>query len=238
MPYISTPPTSTGVRLHRFWRSQRALPWLVVAMVGMASGSAQAERADRSKPINVDSDRSTVDLRKRIFNYSGNVVISQGSLNIRAERVEVRELANGRRVAMAYGSDAKPTTFRQKGDARDEVFEGSADRIEYDDQSDTVRFVGNASARRLLGNTVTGEMSGAVISYDNLNEVFNLEGQSTAGARGTGRARAVFAPPAQTSSGAPPPATPSSGAPAASAPSTTVPALPPGPAASAPAPSR
>ena len=81
----------------------------------------------------------------------------------------------------------------------DEVFEGSADRIEYDDQSDVVRFVGNATARRLLGTVVTGDMSGAIISYDNVNQIFSLEGQSPAGVRGSGRARAVFAPNAPAS---------------------------------------
>ncbi len=220
MPNIVTHLVFTPISGLRRTCSALGLIATVVGLTCAAPAPANAERADRSKPINVDSDRSTVDLRKRIFNYTGNVVISQGSLNIRAERVEVRELANGRRVAMAYGTDGKPTTFRQKGDARDEVFEGSADRIEYDDQSDTVRFVGNALARRLLGSTVTGEMSGAVISYDNLNEVFNLEGQSAAGVRGTGRARAVFAPPAQTASGTPlaPSASGSPVAPASSAP--------------------
>ena len=64
----------------------------------------------------------------------------------------------------AQGTDGKATTFRQKGDTRDEVFEGSADRIEYDDQSDVVRFVGNASARRLLGAVVTGERAGLVVT--------------------------------------------------------------------------
>ncbi len=200
------------------WSARR---WVSAALLGAAlMGTAQAERADRSKSINVDSDRSTVDLKKRVFTYTGNVIISQGSLNIRAEKVEVREGPNGRRTALAFGADGKPSTFRQRGDTRDEVFEGSADRIEYDDQSDIVRFVGNASARRIVGSTVTGEMSGAVISYDNANEVFSLEGQAASGIRGTGRTRAVFAPstppnpaPAPSSNPSPAPLTPPSAAP-------------------------
>ncbi len=200
MPHASLKPIAM-----RFARGIKPLALVLGCLCATVVGPVQAERADRSKPINIDADRSTVDLKRRIFSYSGNVVISQGSLNIRAERVEVRETANGRRVAVAQGTDGKATTFRQKGDTRDEVFEGSADRIEYDDQSDVVRFVGNASARRLLGAVVTGDMSGAIISYDNVNQIFSLEGQSPAGVRGSGRARAVFAPsaPASTPSSSP-----------------------------------
>ena len=45
----------------------------------------------------------------------------------------------------------KPATFRQKRDGVDEYIEGEAERLEYDGKSDVVRFVNNASVRRLRG---------------------------------------------------------------------------------------
>jgi lipopolysaccharide export system protein LptA len=164
----------------------------------LPAGPALAERADRSKPLTIDADKSgTYDLGKKIVTYVGNVVVAQGSLAIRAEKVELRQLADERRVATAFGVAGRPAAFKQKREGLDETIEGSAERIEYDDRSDTVRFVGAATVRRLRGVTVADEITGGLITYDNLNEVFVVQGKpggTTAGG-GSDRVRAVFAPP-------------------------------------------
>ena len=83
--------------------------------------------------------------------FNGNVVVAQGTMAIRAERVEVRERADGHRSATALGSGGKPASFKQKRDGVDETIEGVAERIEYDSRGDVVRFAGNAQVRRLRG---------------------------------------------------------------------------------------
>ena len=197
---MSAPPPSP----HRSSPTPRPFGWgvwsralLVAGLLTGCAWPAQAERADRSKPLTIDADKSgTFDLGKQIVTYVGNVVVTQGSLSIRAERVELRRLADGRRVATAFGVAGRPAGFRQKREGLDETIEGSAERIEYDDRSDTVRFVGAAAVRRLRGATTADEITGALITYDNLNEVFNVQGRpgaaSTSGAQG--RVRAVFTP--------------------------------------------
>jgi lipopolysaccharide export system protein LptA len=203
-------------------RPAQAASWALTLTVaaGLVLGTvhAHAERADRGKALTIDADRSgTVDLKNRVVTYLGNVVVTQGSMSIQAERVELREQADGRRLATAIGSASKPATFRQKREGVNELLEGTAQRIEYDDRSDIVRFVGTAAARRLRGTTVADEITGALITYDNLNEVFNVEGQApNAASNSGGRTRAIFTP-----RGASAPATP---APAAT------PAAPAGPA--------
>ena len=55
---------------------------------------AWAEKADRSKPLVVESDGKQAvqaDLAKHTTSISGNVVVSQGSLQIKADKVEIRE---------------------------------------------------------------------------------------------------------------------------------------------------
>ena len=169
---------------------------LLSAVLLVLPGIAHAERADRTKPLTIDADKSgTFDLGKKIVTYVGNVVVAQGSLAIRAEHVELRQLADGRRVATALGVAGRPATFRQKREGLDETIEGTAERIEYDDRSDTVRFVGTAAVRRLRGGTTADEITGALITYDNLNEVFVVQGKpgGTLDA-GRDRVRAVFTP--------------------------------------------
>ena len=159
-----------------------------------------------------------------------SAVVSQGTMLLRAERVEVREGADGYRAATAVGSRAKPATWRQRRDGVDETVEGSADRIEFDGRSDTVRFVGNANLRRVRAAGVADEINGGVIVWDNLSEVFKVEGGATSAANPTGRVRVVLSPRAETAASG-------GGTGAASgAPSRAAPTAPTAPAASGGAP--
>lgn len=173
---------------------------LLALLIGAALlGPAQAEKADRGKPLTIEADQpGSVDLLKQVVVFNGNVVVAQGTMSIRAERVEVRERPDGHRSATALGSSGKPASFRQKRDGVDETIEGSAERIEYDSRGDVVRFTGNALVRRLRGNTPADEISGSVITYDNGNETFNVQGAGTtpgaASAAGNGRVRVVITP--------------------------------------------
>jgi lipopolysaccharide export system protein LptA len=173
---------------------------LLAALAGAAvAPTAQAEKADRSKPLTIEADQpGTLDLVKQVVVFNGNVVVAQGTMAIRAERVEVRERTDGHRSATALGSNGKPATFRQKRDGVDETIEGRADRIEYDSRGDVVRFAGNAQVQRLRGGAPADEITGAVITYDNGNETFSVQGVpapagSAASAPG-GRVRVVITP--------------------------------------------
>jgi lipopolysaccharide export system protein LptA len=182
----------------------RAPVWLAVTAALLLAPAAQAEKADRSKPMVVEADREGVlDLQRQVLVYSGNVVISQGSMILRAERVEMRTLADGYRTASALGAAGKPAQWRQRRDGVDESVEGSADRIDFDGRADTLRFVGNGAVRRLRGGSVADEITGANILWDNTSEVFKVEGGTTSPTNPTGRVRAVLSPKADAPASAP-----------------------------------
>ena len=171
--------------------------WPAAALaLGLAASPAWADRADRSKPLTIEADRpGTIDLLKQVVVFNGNVVITQGTLTIRAERVEVRELPDGFRVATALGTAGKPATFRQRREGSEEHIEGAADRIEYDGRGDTLRFVGSAAMRRLRDATVADEITGGLITYDNTTELFTVAGAAPGEASDGRRVRAVLTPP-------------------------------------------
>lgn len=175
---------------------------LLALLFAAAPAQVRAERADRSLPLTIEADKqSTVDLARQVVVFNGKVVITQGTMRITAERVEVRETPEGWRSAVATGQPGQPATFRQKRDGLDEFIDGRAERIEYDSRADTVRLRGNAMLRRLRGSTPADEVSGDLITYDNVNEVFNVGGD------GGGRVRAVLTP-RESAASAPPPGTP------------------------------
>ena len=176
-------------------------PCLRFALSGLAlalgcAAPAHAERADRLQKINIAADHDgQIDVRNQVVVYNGNVVISQGTMVIRAARTEMRELPNGYRTAVAFGAPNKPATFRQKRDGVDEYFEGEAERLEYDGQSNTVRFIGNAQLRQLRGATTANQINGNLITYDATTEKMTVSG----GAKSTpanpgGRVSAVLTP--------------------------------------------
>ena len=174
------------------------LAMLLLAFSVAVCMPSRAEKADRSKPMVVEADRDAVlDLQRQLLVYTGNVVVSQGTMILRAERLEMRTLADGYRAASALGSAAKPATWRQRRDGVDESVEGSADRIEFDGRADTLRFIGNGAVRRLRAGTVADEITGASILWDNTAEVFKVEGGAATPANPTGRVRAVLSPRAE-----------------------------------------
>ena len=191
----------------RFPRS--FLTMLTLAVGGWAPAlPAHAEKADRGKPMVVEADRDGVlDLQRQVLVYTGNVVISQGTMILRAERVEMRTTADGYRAASAIGSAGKSASWRQRRDGVDESVEGTADRIEFDGRADTLRFVGNGAVRRLRAGAVVDEITGASILWDNGSEVFKVEGGAATAANPTGRVRAVLSPRVDTPASAPVPAT-------------------------------
>ena len=164
--------------------------------LALASFPTQAEKADRFKELTVEADQSSSgDLLNQVFVFNGNVVVTKGTMIIRAQRIEVRESPDGYRSAVAIGSPSQHATFRQKRDAPDEWIEGNAERLEYDGRSDIIRFVNNASVRRLRGANAADELTGNLVTYDSSTEVFNVTGgaQATAANPG-GRVRAVLMP--------------------------------------------
>lgn len=170
---------------------------LALALAQAQTNTAWADnKADRGKPMTLESDQPcTLDLAKQVSVCSGNVVIAQGSLQIRAERIELRETPDGWRRALAVGNATKPATYRQRrAGTADEEVQGQAERIEYDGRTNTLKFVGGAAVRRLKAGTVADEIQGAQITWDNTAELFSVQGGAPSAGNPGGRVRAVLAP--------------------------------------------
>ena len=151
----------------------------------LLASPAHAEKADRDKPVNLEADMVTLDDIKKVSVYQGNVILSQGTLLLRADRVQVTQNAGGLDKLSATG---RPATFRQKLDGRDEFIDGFADRIEYDSVNSQLEMIGQAQLRR--GDD---ELRGAQISYNANTEFYKVVGQPDAQTP-AGRVRAVIRP--------------------------------------------
>ena len=153
---------------------------------------AAAEKTDRDKPVNIESDRMNADDAKKTATFEGKVVLTQGTMTIRADRIVVRQDSDGFQFGTATGSLA---SFRQKRDGTNDYIDAEAERIEYDSRADRVEFFNRARLRRGGGDDVCGNF----ISYDSRTEFFTVNsGKGAAGNARTapsgGRVHAVLMP--------------------------------------------
>ncbi len=173
---------------------------LLLALCAAFALPAWAEKADRDKPMNIESNTMRVDDVKQLTMFDGNVVMTKGSIVVRAAKIDVRQSADGYQVAVITGTPDKPAFFRQKREAVDEFIEVESERIDYDGSADVVKFTGKAQLRRLRGAQLADEISGAVIVYENLTDKFSVDGSSSAAASPGvtpapgGRVRAMLTP--------------------------------------------
>ena len=170
-------------------RSLDAFVYAVLAAVAFAVAPVHAEKADRNKPIQLEADNVTVDDVKQISTFTGNVVLTQGTMVIRGDRLEVRQDREGFRHGTTWGNLAY---IRQKREGLDEFVEGWAERIEYDARADKVQMFNRAILKR--GDD---EVRGPYISYDVTTEFFQVIGgpkTATGATGGDGRVRAVIHP--------------------------------------------
>jgi lipopolysaccharide export system protein LptA len=155
----------------------------------LLSFSAHAEKADREKPIHLEADTVTIDDIKKVSVYQGNVILSQGTMLVRADWVQVTQNAEGLDKVNATG---RPVAFRQKMDGSEEYIEGFADRVEFDGVTRQLELIGQARLRR-----GSDELRGTQISYNANTEFFKVVGQPDAKTP-SGRVRAVIRPKPRT----------------------------------------
>ena len=174
---------------HRPVAALRARALLSCALAALASTPLHAEKADREKPINFSAaEPAEVDFEKRVGTLRGNVVITQGTMTIRADRIDFRQNADNSLSATAYGN---PVSFRQKKDDSDEYYEGFAQRAVYDGQKQTLELYDRALLKQ-----GSDEIRSNYVSYNSSTGVFRAEGRPDApGVEGPGdRVRGVFQP--------------------------------------------
>ena len=153
--------------------------------------AARAERADKDKPINIEANRMSSDDAKRMSIFEGSVVLTKGTVVVRADRIVVHQDADGFQFATAYG---KPVRFRQKGDRKDDKegvwTEGEALRLEIDDRNERIELFERARVTRDQ-DVVNGEY----IFLDQRTEFFSVSAaKGTAPAASGGRVKAVIQP--------------------------------------------
>jgi lipopolysaccharide export system protein LptA len=132
----------------------------------LAPALAAARSSDRNQPIYLDSDNQTATASGEGTSvWSGNVSLSQGTLNISASRAELTQRNGDPSRAVFFG---KPVRLKQQMDDGG-TMTATADKVDYDLNTEEIVFTGNYtvttprgsnSGQRLVYNARTGAIQG------------------------------------------------------------------------------
>ena len=186
-------------KIHAFMKSNLTCLLMLITLA-LSAQEIHAEKADRNLPMNVEADALRYDDIKQISVFTGNVILTKGTIQIRGARVEVRQDPQGFQYGVVTAEPGQLAFFRQKREGVDEYIEGEGETIDYDGRADTVKFVSKAQLRRFQAGRLNDEFKASLIVYNNTTDVFTLDGtvrnkdgSSQPGAP-SGRVRATLTP--------------------------------------------
>ncbi len=161
---------------------------LLALGAALVAAGARADKSDREKPTQIEANRMSADDARRMTIFEGAVVLTRGTIRLTAERVVVRQDAEGYQISVATG---KPVRFRQRQDPKPPAtegawLEGEALRMEMDDRTGKIELFDSARVNR--GGD---EVAGNYILVDQRSEFFQVS--SGKGNEG-GRVRATLQP--------------------------------------------
>lgn len=174
----------------------RAISAAIAVAALQAPLSAHAEKADKDKPTEIESNRMMSDEARRMSIFEGSVVLTKGTLVVHADRLVVRQDADGFQHVTATGN---PVRFRQRADSKDGKegawIEGEAKRMEFDERDDKLELFDNARVSR-----DKDVVRGNYISLDQRSGFYSVTGGADAP---QGRVRAVLQPKKEPAAAAP-----------------------------------
>ena len=124
------------------------LSLLAVCPALLLPAAALAEKADRTKPMNIEADALRYDDLKQTSVFTGKVVSPRAPSSSAAPG---STCARTPRATSTASSRPRPASWRSTGKSAngvDEYIEGEGERIEYDGRADNVKFIRRAVMRR------------------------------------------------------------------------------------------
>ncbi len=166
--------------------NRTAVSCLLALAAGLSlPGAALALGNDSNQPIQLEADRAELNEGSGTGVYRGNVVLTQGTIQLRASRLDVKTGKRGLQQAVATGS---PVRFRQQPAGDQAEITAEASRVEYQGSSGRLLLLGNARVQQGR-NSFSGER----IEYDLRSETVLASGGSDSK---PGRVQMIIAPPA------------------------------------------
>ncbi|MFW2439693.1 MAG: lipopolysaccharide transport periplasmic protein LptA [Arenicellales bacterium] len=145
---------------------------LCIGLAGLLfSSHAIALDKDKNAPVTIDADTTSIDFRTGQRVLTGNVEITQGTLNIKADKIILIYKGDDIDTATAYG---KPVKFKQLPEGHKEMVYGEGYKLKLEQAKDLITLTKNAKVTQGT-NIVTGK----IINYNMKTSKMTIKGQSS-----------------------------------------------------------
>ena len=143
--------------------------WCLAIVLG--STAVTALESDREQPIRITADSALREESSGLTEYTGNVVLTQGSLSIRAQNLRVDQSDPENTLITAIGS---PATLQQTPSIDSSPVVANANRIVYQQAKELVQLIDDARIEQ-QGAIITG----AAIDYSVAQQRVSASGNSS-----------------------------------------------------------
>ncbi|MDF1763395.1 MAG: lipopolysaccharide transport periplasmic protein LptA [Oleibacter sp.] len=137
----------------------------------MMTSLSQALPQDWKKEMVILSDRADIDRRAGTVIYEGDVLLTQGTLKIQAQRLTIYRNAEGLEKVVAEGT---PATYQQQIEVDKPITNAKGDRIDYFTLERRITLRGDAELEQ-AGNVFSGNL----ITYDMTDETVKAVGTNS-----------------------------------------------------------
>ena len=164
-----------------FFNQKIILSVCIILCAPMVTASTE----DTRKPITIEANRAVLDEKKQISIYTGNVILKQGSIEIKADTITVYTKKGQLQRVVAEGD---PVHYKQQQKDNEEI-RGASQRMEYETGTNRVLLLGGAELWQ-GGNRFSGKR----IQYDPGQEKVIATGDPDATENGAQRVQIILQP--------------------------------------------
>ncbi len=118
---------------------------IAICSLLLSLSNVYALENDSTQPISIESTSQDFDMLKNTITFNGNVIITQGTIKINADKVVVLRQEGKKEIINAYG---KPMKFHQILEGGKPI-DGQGNTAHYDLGSEFLTLTGNAQLKQL-----------------------------------------------------------------------------------------
>lgn len=143
----------------------------ICALVGLAS-SVWSLKSDDDQPIQITANSATADQKNKTTQFTGKVVVTRGSILVKANTATASEDPSGYKVITLSGS---PVTFEQMNDDGEKT-EGQCNNFEYNTKTSMAILSGRARVKK-GDNLVMGDK----LTYNTQTQIYSATSNNANG---------------------------------------------------------
>ena len=168
---------------------------LTLVLTTSITSNVSAEKADQDKPIILEADKISVNDVQQIYDLSGQILLTKGSILITGEKGKIKVDPEGYEYVDVQGNPKSTASFRQRREGlANEFMQGLGQTVTYNAKTELLTLTGDASLKRLHNMQMLDQLRGWKIDYDDITQRYQVYPPKDANAEDLPLARAILSP--------------------------------------------